>query len=133
MSTVAPDTLRGRFERCSLAGSEFRHREHVRLTWIYLAEYGEEEALRRLADGLGRLAATNGAADRFHYTITRAWVRLVEAARQVRPTADSFDALIAACPDLLDRRTLGRFYSDACLQSAVARAKWVPPDLAPLP
>jgi hypothetical protein len=120
------------FEDCSLPGSAFRHREHVRLTLIYVRRYGEMVALARLEDGLKRYATHNGAADKFHYTITRAWLRLVASAAGEQPTA-AFDELVARRPELLDKSTLGRHYSSDVLGSDRARLGFVEPDLEPLP
>ena len=39
--------------------------------------------------------------------------------------------LVAACPELLDKRALDRFYSPGRLDSDDARAGWLAPDLAP--
>ena len=105
------------------------HRGHVRLAYLYLERFDEREALERLVDGLRRFAAAKGKADKFHYTMTRAWLELIMAARRRYPQAADADALIDACPSLATSRALARYYSDGALSSAAARADWVPPDL----
>ena len=115
------------FENSTL--DELPHRDHVRLACLYLERFAEHDALERLVEGLRRFAAAKGKADKFHYSMTRAWLELIVAARRSHPQAPDADALIDACPSLATSRALGRYYSDAVLSSAAARADWVPPDL----
>jgi hypothetical protein len=112
--------------------TELPHRAHVRLAWLYLDRGSETQALERLVDGLQRFAAAKGRADKFHYTMTRAWLELVIGARRANPSAQDVDALLVACPGLADSRALAHYYSGAVLSSAAARADWVPPDLKPI-
>jgi len=99
------ELVRG-FEDGSLPNCDFHHLEHVRVTWFYLERDGPEEALRRLADGLLRFATRAGHADKFDYALTRAWIETIDRARRAHPEARSFDALVRACPELLDRSTV---------------------------
>jgi hypothetical protein len=50
------------FEQGKLANSAFRHREHIRLTWLYLRRDGRAN----VADAILQFATAQGAADRFH-------------------------------------------------------------------
>lgn len=118
------------FEAGTLAA--FPHRGHVRLTIIYLSRHGRGGTLRLMTDGLRRFATLKGSPGKFHATQTRAWVELIDAARGAHPEAANAEALISACPALLDRGALDRFYSPALLQSDAARAGWVEPDRAPI-
>ena len=111
------------FEACELSNDSFHHRDHVRLAWIYLQRYPELEAQRQIAAAIRKFAAQHGQSDKYHETITVAWLRLVA----------SFDELTIAAPELLDKRTIERFYSIAVLASEAARTYWVEPDLQPLP
>jgi hypothetical protein len=119
-----------RFEACNL--DHFPHRSHIRLACLYLDRYDEPDALDLLLAGLRRFAAAKGAADRFHNTMTRAWLELIVAARRDHPDARDVDALLAACPVLANPRALSLYYSDHVLSSAAARVGWVPPDRAPI-
>jgi hypothetical protein len=112
--------------------TELPHRSHVRLACLYLDRYGQAEALDLLMAGLRRFAAAKGKADKFHHTMTRAWLELIVAARRSYPGVSDVDALIAVCPALATTRALARYYSDDVLSSATARADWVPPDLMPI-
>ena len=119
------DFVRG-FETGTLA--DFPHADHVRLTIIYLTRHGREETFQRMATGLLAFATTKGVPEKFHATITRAWVELVDSARRAYPGAPDAAALVAACPLLLERDALLRFYSRERLDSPQARAGWLPPD-----
>jgi hypothetical protein len=120
------DELMRGFEAGTL--STFPHAHHVRLTIVYLTRYGREETLRKMLDGLVRFATAKGQPEKFHVTITHAWIELIEAARKAHPDAADPAALVAACPELLNRDALLCFYSSELLNSAEARARWLPPD-----
>src|SRR3954468_6205936 len=127
---MSDDALVDGFERGSLP--QFHHADHVQLSIVYLARYGRDEALRRLTAGIQRLAAADGHPEKFHVTLTRAWLDLIDAARDAHPSAPGAAALVAACPELLDKSALDRCYSRELLDSDRARAEWTPPDLEPL-
>jgi len=120
-------------ETCTLPNEQFRHREHLRLAWLYLRESPCAVAERRMACTIRRYATHHGAPEKYHQTITLLWMRLVAAARAKTPNVSSFDAFGDAHPSLLDKMTVHRFYSAARLNASDARAGWVDPDLLPLP
>jgi hypothetical protein len=122
---LTDDELTRGFEAGSLA--DFPHASHVRLTLLYLTRYGRDETVRRLMDGLLRFATAKGHPEKFHVTMTRAWIELIESARHAHPGTEPA-ALLAARPELLDRDALLRFYSPERLNSAEARQRWLPPD-----
>jgi hypothetical protein len=125
---LTEDELVRGFEEGTL--SAFPHAEHVRLTIVYLTRHGRDETIRKMSDGLLRFATAKGQPGKFHVTMTRAWVDLVESARRTHPGIDSPGALVARCPQLLDRDALLRFYSPEVLHSADARERWIDPDRA---
>lgn len=102
----------------------FHHRDHLRVTFLYLRQFGEEGTRERLGPAILRYAAARNGAQKYHETITQAWIRLVAAAQ-----ADDFEAMLAANPQLLDKNLLDRYYSPELLQSAEARQCWTEPDL----
>jgi hypothetical protein len=104
----------------------FGHREHVRLAWLAVTRHGVAAAVELIGAGIGRAAP-----QKYHATLTRAWIEVV--ARHVVGGADAdVEAFLARCPDLLDARLLDRHYRPATLATAAARTGWVPPDLRPL-
>jgi hypothetical protein len=123
---VTDDELIAGFEAASLPA--FPHADHVRLTILYLTRHGREETQKKLFEGLRRFAAAKGVPEKFHITMTIAWLDLVDDARRRYPDATDPSALVAACPELLKRDALARFYSPDRLLSDEARHRWVPPD-----
>ena len=90
------------FEDQTLAPERFRHREHVRLTWLLLARYGREETGRRMLDGLRAFAVRAGKPEKFDAPLTRAWVAAIaDAAAETE--ASTFESLVALRPELLTR------------------------------
>jgi len=121
------------FETGTLPNSAFHHRDHVRLAWLYLRRDGPETGAREVVDGIRQFAAAHGAADRFHETLTRFWVHLVQHLVEVFPAVDRFDALLAIYPRLADKTLVYRHYRPETLASQAARVGWMVPDLLPLP
>lgn len=124
---MTDDELIGGFESATLPS--FPHADHVRLTILYLARHGRQETELKLFEGLRRFAAAKGVPEKFHVTMTIAWLDLVDDARRWHPEASNPAALVAACPELLNRDALLRFYTPDRLMSADARQRWVPPNL----
>jgi len=109
----------------------FGHRQHVHLTWLAVREHGMSAAITLISDGIRRTARYAGAPQKYHATISEAWVRLV--ASHATDNADDFDAFALRYPALLDKRLLARHYRSTTLASSVARQHWVEPDLVALP
>ncbi len=122
------------FEACRLTGAEFGHRQHLRLAYSYLARHPFETAAERTEAGLRRLLEHLGAPpEKFHQTQTRAWLLAVQYFMRQAGTNSSFDKFIASARDLLDQRIMETHYTRARLFSDEARARFLSPDLAPLP
>jgi hypothetical protein len=117
------------FERGDVPPSEFSHRSHIRLAWVYLQEGPTfDAALNRVRDGIQQFAAAAGKADKYHETITVAWMQLLAAAGQRVGASISFDELLRLAPELADKDLPLRYYRRRRLFSDAARASWVPPD-----
>lgn len=113
-------------------GGRLSHRAHLHLTWLAVSRCGVPDATALIADGLRRTTRYAGAPQKYHATVSRAWVELVghHAAERPDPSVGAFTGRV---PDLLDKRLLTRFYRPATFASASARTGWVEPDLAPFP
>lgn len=111
----------------------FGHREHVKLTWLAVRRYGTASAISLVSGGIQRTARYAGAPQKYHATVSRAWVELVGYHLDAPAGGGSFDEFAARFPDLLDKRLLSRHYRSATLASPAARAGWIEPDLAPFP
>jgi hypothetical protein len=112
-------------------GFRFGHSDHLRLAWLHHDRLGPAAGGDATAATLRRLDAADGGG-KYHETITRFWLGLVRHARR-RFAGRSFEAVLAAHPQLLDGAMLTRHYSPQLLASAEARRAAVPPDLEPVP
>jgi hypothetical protein len=120
------------FEEGRLLPAAFHHADHVRLAWLYAGRYSVSEAEEKLLTGIRRFAAKAGVPQKFQYSTTVAWARLVAASRKEPNAEQTFGEWIATHPEFLDRRLLGKYYSKGKLESEPARSSWVEPDLMPL-
>ena len=116
-----------------MAGAErFGHRQHVHLTWLAVRRYGVPAAVGLVSDGIQRTARYAGAPQKYHATVSRAWVELVGHHAAERGEQD-FTAFADHHSALLDKRLLTRFYRPATLAGPRAKTGWVEPDLTPFP
>jgi hypothetical protein len=114
-------------------GGAFGHREHVHLAYLAVQRYGPDKAPGAVAAWIHQLAAYHGAPQKFHATVTRAWVEIVAHHMAAAPQATDFAAFAGRHPALLDKRLLTRHYSSRVLASPAAKTGWAEPDLAPFP
>src|SRR5205085_4489655 len=63
------------FERSEV--ESFHHRDHVRMAWSYLREFGFAEGARRFTDANQRFATAHGKPNLYHATITWAYLVLI--------------------------------------------------------
>jgi hypothetical protein len=124
------DDLIAGFESCTL--TEFPHRDHIRVVWLYLSRYSLLDTLVRFSTGLKRFASAHGQSDRYHETITWSYVFLIHE-RKVRDVPPRpWPDFVADNGDLFDWRhsILNSYYRDETLNSAVARRMFIFPDKA---
>jgi len=107
----------------------FHHADHVHVAFAYLNQYPPAEALARFCRGLKHFAALHGIENRYHETVTWAYLclirqRMAEAGRQ------TWEAFRQANPDLLlwKNGILSRYYREDTLESERAKAVFVFPD-----
>lgn len=121
------------FERGDVTPAEFDHRAHMRVAWVYLRESASTDAaLDRMRAQIRRFAAAAGAAQKYHETITVAWMALLDQARAALPPGAELADAVERYPALGDKDLPLRFYSRTVLFSDAAREGWVAPDLGPL-
>ena len=110
----------------------FGHREHIQLAWRELRDHEPEEALRRVEAAIRHLAAAHGEPEKFHRTITAAWMALVAHHLHEAPDLE-FDAFVSRFPPLVDPHLLDRHFSRELIASDAGRERALAPDLRPLP
>jgi hypothetical protein len=118
------------FEGCTLDAASFGHAAHVRAGYLLLRSNDFERALGRMRQALQRLTASLGRADRYHETITVAYISLIQERLVARGNGGDWLGFAEANPDLLDRDFLLRFYSADQLHSPLARKTFVLPHRA---
>jgi hypothetical protein len=119
--------------QCFEAGAvpePFHHAEHVKLTWLYLRRYPVPEVLGRLSGGLKALASARGKPERYHETITWAYVFLLHE-RMARMDSDhDWKQFAEVHRDLLDwnNNILRAYYREETLRSDLGRKVFLLPD-----
>lgn len=122
------------FETGRVPPEQFDHRAHLRLAYIYLAEHDTETAFLLMRDAIRNLLARNHIdISKYHETLTRAWIMAVRHFMEKTPSAESADAFIDQNPQMLDAKIMMTHYSAELIFSEEARAKFVEPDLEPIP
>ena len=119
-------SLMGRLETGDLEPGSFGHREHLQAAWEVLGDGPFLEAATRYARAIERFARQAGAADKYHLTVTLAYLSLI-AERMAAADHASFDAFLAANPDL-EGNALAPYYSPERLSTEVARRVFLLPD-----
>jgi hypothetical protein len=121
--------LIARFLDTSLPTDAFRHRDHVRMAWLFVTRDGLPAALESFPAALRRFAEAKGASTLYHATITWAYLLVINE-RQQRAPAPDWSAFAAANPDLLSWKPsiLDRFYTAGTLWSEEARRTFLLPD-----
>jgi catechol 2,3-dioxygenase-like lactoylglutathione lyase family enzyme len=117
------------FEACSLPG-EFHHADHVRMAFLYLCRYEPLDALERFSTSLLRFAASKGKPDRYHETITWAFLLLIRERMAHSQGPQTWAEFAARNPDLLNWKDniLKRYYRGETLSSDLARRTFLLPD-----
>lgn len=114
----------------TLPGPAFGHAEHLRVAFLFLRTHADfAAAALAFRAALRRYVAGLGAAERYHETLTWAWLALCRERMEGHEDPDS-RAFLARCPDLLDPRggALARRYDlAALLADPLARRVFVLP------
>jgi len=119
------------FENGGLDPARFDHEMHLRLAWAYLRREPLPEVMIRMRDGLRAFTAKLGVPQKYHETITFAFILLLHERRAVAGPDAPFDACIKGEPALSPgwQQSLGAWYERETLDSAEARRHFRLPDL----
>jgi hypothetical protein len=125
------------FEDGTYPYKEWHHRAHVKVAYLYLRQYSLERASEKVRAGIRAYNMANqvpeGPTMGYHETMTQAWVRLVHVTLCEYGPGESADGFFEQHPQLSQKKALRFFYSKERFMSPEAKAKFVEPDLAPLP
>jgi len=127
------DELIRQFEDGTTPADTFHHADHVRLAFEYLCRYPVLEALQRFPDALKRFAAAQGKAERYHETVTWAYLLLIRERLARADHALTWQEFIDRNADLLLWKggVLATLYRQETLDSDLARRTFVLPDRSP--
>lgn len=110
--------------------SRFGHEQHLRFGWALLDESTScAEAEHVAAVTIRHAAELGGSPDKYHYTVTMFWIRVLDHVRG--EGAKTVDDAMARYPMLHDPRLPDRHWSN--IDEPTAKREWVEPDLAPMP
>ena len=108
-------------ECCELSECDFGHSAHVRAAYLYLGQTEFAEALQRVRRAIRDYARHLGKPDRYHETITVAYVALIQQHICERGRGSGWEEFAQDNPALFEPGLLRQFYPDGQLDSAMAR------------
>lgn len=114
-------------EAGTLHTCDFSHEAHIGVAYQTLEAYPFFDALAVFAKGIQAAAAASGAADKFHATVTLAFMSLIAERRATGTYRDAAD-FVDQNPDLRAKETLARWYSADLLGQDLARSVALMPD-----
>ena len=129
-----------KFENGLLKSSEWHHNEHIAITFWYLENYDELNAIVKIKAGLLRYnqiyKTPQGDGRGYHETITMFFIKLAQSFIAENSHLRGSSSLLASKfieenPRHLE--TLKKHYRSETLRSVEARIHWVEPDLVPIP
>jgi hypothetical protein len=114
----------------SLPEAAFRHRDHLRAAYLYLRRDGYLAGSAAIVRALAAYARAKGKPERYHETVTLAFMTLVNERLSLAGDGGGFEGFLALHSDLADPGILTRFYRPETLASERARRVFVLEELA---
>ena len=134
LSSAEDQNFLREFEACKFPPAQFNHRAHIRLAYVYLSEHDADTAHQLMRNALFSFLEHHGIdVSKYHETITRAWIMAVRHFMENTPSSESSEIFIEKNPRMLDSTIMMMHYSAEVLFSEEARAKFVEPNLDPIP
>jgi len=120
------------FANITLPPDLFNHEAHLRLAYLYITNYGIEEAIDKICIQIPQFAAKHGANDKFNKTVTVAAIKAVKHFMEKSNTKD-FQSFITENPRLINnfKDLLGCHYQTDIFTSEKARKEYLEPELLP--
>jgi hypothetical protein len=140
MEPMTDDELLCQFEAKTLPFTQWTHRCHVKVAYLYLKQHPFAEALVRMQNGVKAYNNANQVPESpttgYNETTTHAFMHLIAATMEAYgdtfPTTTA-DAFCDTHPQLLSHHVLRLFYSPQRRMHPLAKTQFIEPDLAPLP
>jgi len=126
--------LMASIENGTMQLAEFNHSTHLKLVYCYLAELGLAKSFKKMSQTLKFFLSAKGVdGNKFHKTLTHAWIQTVWHHMQHNDNTNSADEFLNNNQFLLNKDLMLSHYSHELLFSDKARKQFIPPDLNPLP
>ncbi len=118
------------FEDTTLPEECFRHRDHIRLAWLYLRRYSVPHVLELYTQGIKNFARANGSETLYHETITWAYIFLVKERMETADGNEHWEDFASKNPDLMSWQdsVLNRYYPKEVLFSDLAKKTFLLPE-----
>jgi hypothetical protein len=120
------------FEKGNLNPAIFSHEAHLRLAWIHINKYGEEMAIRNICTQLIQFTKAVDASSKYNHTLTVASVKAVSHFIN-KSNSNNFKDFISENQRLKSNfiELINTHYKTDIFNSAVAKIKFIEPDLVP--
>ena len=125
-------TFEKAFQNASLDPSLFTHEAHLRLAWIHLNKYGEQQAIENICNQILGYVKSLGATDKYNKTLTIAAIKAVKHFMG-KSSSHNFSDFILEFPRLKFhfREIIGAHYQMDIYNSERAKKEYLEPDLLP--
>ncbi len=111
----------------TVTASTLGHREHVQVAYELLSAHNFVDATKVYVTEIRALATRAGAPEKFHMTVTVAYLSIIAERMSASAHAD-FNDFLATNSDLLSSNLLQGWYSKARMSSPVAKEQFLLPD-----
>jgi hypothetical protein len=127
---MTDDDFIAQLEACTLPEDRFHHADHLHAAWLYLTRFPATEAIARFSDALRSYTTSVGKPDRYHATVTWAYLLLLNERIRVSEPSATWEQFAATHSDLLDWKNsiLLKYYRPETLDSQIAREVFLMPD-----
>jgi len=119
------------FAQGTLPGAWFTHTAHLRLAWVYINQYGMNQAMQKVGVEIRSFATQHGDPEKYHHTLTLASVQVIYHFMKKDVTNTSFQQLIDRFPVLTTsfKSLIMSHYSPEVIFNDQAKSHYVPPNL----
>ena len=120
------------FANCTLDPELFNHEAHLRLAWVHVRKYGQEQAVNNLCSQIAHFDSTFGDGTKFHLTLTIASAKVIDHFLK-KSSSTTFSEFIAEFPRLRTnfKDILAFHYGTDIFKDERAKHSYVKPDLLP--
>lgn len=120
------------FQNASLDPSLFTHEAHLRLAWIHLNKYGEQQAIENICNQILHYVKSLDETDKYNKTITVAAIKAVKHFMK-KSSSSTFQDFILEFPRLKYnfKEIIGAHYQMDIYNAEQAKQEYLEPDLLP--